>query len=824
MPDNSKSRLKVLSEQIDCETQQLGSHVLFDLTDQLREPLAEPTTFLSVSFEDLIGRAAKRRRPAALTIGFIVAVLPGLLGGSPATARSVAPQADYTPVARTVCKAQPSSDLIRKANIEPTLAIDEDCIDPYFNFDNFVISSTIQQTYDGVGGPMPFTEIKGHFRARDTLTNPLPSGVTDSPTLRQQDYVIRIPAKRFFRNRSMQIQHPVTPDSIVDNRLAFTNGALSVNHVNAGPTNSSAHWRHSAAATQIAEDIVRKMYGTSSKIYSYYWGCSGGGQMAQAAAEGQTGVWDGVIVVCPAVRGTPAHAFQWTGHFALAVTSEKRARLMELLAVGGGVNAQDGLSDAEKTLLYGGLNEEEKSVLNELVAAGYPLNALNTFLMLSPPVGTSEIFYLDPTYEDDFWSKPGYAGSNPPSYLSAAKMDGFATIRSVNRDATGAIASVQLDPATIPPVPAATATPIGTTGQRFYVYAADGRTRMVDPASRSEAYGSLSGTLDRNTGMLKLSGNNSPVLLDALVTDGKVRVTNRFLLAAYFYPRHTIVPGYFHYDQYRNADGTSKYPQRPFNVADLATMKSGAGVLSLGSIKTKVMLFQNLSDFLAFPSWVAGYANSIEQRLAKPKADRMLRVYYQERGGHTNGGIVGGVFNQALIDMMAWAEKGVPPKPSSQWTFEPPLTQVILSPDAAVRKGLQPVVNISINGSDHATVEVNQPVNLVARLEMPPATGKIVQYDLTYGTATDATVLVAPLPRVDVRRTVSFNAPGNYIIRLSANGQRQGLANPDNQTLAQNYKEVRVTVTAPPAEPGPDGVPHGEGWQGISGGAAPGSS
>ncbi|WP_188773306.1 hypothetical protein, partial [Novosphingobium endophyticum] len=63
--------------------------------------------------------------------------------------------------------------------------------------------------------------------------DPLPAGVADSPTLRQQDYVFRIPDKRFFRNRAMQIQHPVTANSIVDNRLAFTNGAMSVNHVNA---------------------------------------------------------------------------------------------------------------------------------------------------------------------------------------------------------------------------------------------------------------------------------------------------------------------------------------------------------------------------------------------------------------------------------------------------------------------------------------------------------------------------------------------------------------------------------------------------------------
>lgn len=755
-----------------------------------------------------------------IAIGLAGLTLGSVINAWPAAAAPGRPLTDSPPAASTVCKSEPPSDLIVRAGIEPKLIIDEHCADPYFNASNFVITSTTQQTYNGVGGPIPFTEVKGYFRARDVQTDPLPRGVFDSPTLRQQDYVFRIPDKRFFRNRSMQIQHPVTPNSFVDNRLAFTNGAMSVNHVNAGFDNSSAHWRHSAAATKLADDLVRKMYGTTGRIYSYYWGCSGGGQMAQAAAEGQTGVWAGVIVICPATRGNPAHAFQWQSHFLLAVPQAKRDRLMALRAVGHGVDASDGLSAAEKTLLYQGLNEEEKSVLNELLAAGYPLNELNLIMMLLDPiVGTGEIFYVDPTYEDDFWSKPGYAGSNPPSYLTAAKIDGSAPITAVNRDATGAVLSVQLDPAAIPPVPTASASPVGTTGERFYVYATDGPTRVVDPLQRSYAYGTLSGTINRQTGLLTLSGSNSPVLMQALAKGGKIRVTNRFMLASYFYPRHTIVPGYYQYDQYRNADGTSKYPQRPYSVADISTMKSGAGVLSLGDIKTRVMLFQNMSDFLAFPSWVAGYAKTIEQTLGKAKADQMLRVYYQERGGHTNEGIVGGVFNQALIDMMAWAEKGVAPKPSSRWSFDLPNTQVILPPDAALRKGLQPVVEVTVNGNDHARVAVDEPVRLVGKLQMPPTTGQIVQYNWTYGTATEATVLPKPLQRVDVARTVSFTAPGDYIIRLTVNGQRSGLVDPADQTLSQNFKEVRVIVDGPPGSTDPNGAPTKPSID-ISGGAA----
>lgn len=775
----------------------------------------------SEQFSDFAGMM-DRVSVASMILRLVKALVLGgsLTVASPREAYAAPADAGHS-TADNECKAEAASDMIRLAQIEPRLLVDGDCVDPYFNAKNFVITSITQETYTGVGGPIRYTEIKGHFRARDVSLDPLPAGVTDSPTLRQQDYVIRIPEKRFFRNRSMQIQHPVTENTIVDNRLAFANGAMTVNHVNARPGNSAAHWRHSAAATKIAQDMVRKIYGSTGRIYGYYWGCSGGGQMAQAATEGQTGVWDGVIVVCPATRGNPAHAFQWTSHLTLALSEAKRSRLISLRSVGSGVNALDGLTDAEKALLYSGLNEEEKGVLNEVLAAGYPLNEMNSFMMLTPITGTNEIFYLDPTYEDDFWSKPGYAGSNPPSYLLAAKMDGFATITAVNRDAKGAVISVQLDAAAIPPVPAVSASPIGTTGQRFYVYAPDGRTRLLDPSSHSEAYGALSGTIDRQTGLLKLSGPNSPVLLGRVTRGGKIRVNNRFLLAAYFYPRHTVVPGYYHYDQYRNADGSPRYPQRPLNVADITTLKQGAGVLSLGNIKTKVMLFQNLSDFLAFPSWVAGYANAIEQNLGKVKADRMLRVYYQERGGHTNAGIVEGVFNQAMIDMIAWAERGVAPKPSSRWSFELPLTQVILPSDPAARKGLQPVVNLMVNGSDHATVELNQSVSLDGQIGMPPATGRIVKYSWTYGNVTDANVLPKPLVSIDVNRTVSFTAPGNYIIRLTTSGQRDGLVDPANQTLAENYKEVRVIVNAPPVAPGQTSGPRGEGWEGISGGAAP---
>ena len=56
------------------------------------------------------------------------------------------------------------------------------------------------------------------------------------------------------------------------------------------------------------------------------------------------------------------------------------------------------------------------------------------------------------------------------------------------------------------------------------------------------------------------------------------------------------------------------------------------------------------------------------------------------------------------------------------------------------------------------------------------------------------TVVTKPQTLVEVERTMTFDKLGSYLIRLTVNGQRDGLLNPANQTLMQNFKEVRVVV------------------------------
>jgi len=138
-------------------------------------------------------------------------------------------------------------------------------------------------------------------------------------------------------------------------------------------------------------------------------------------------------------------------------------------------------------------------------------------------------------------------------------------------------------------------------------------------------------------------------------------------------------------------------------------------------------------------------------------------------------------------------EKGVAPPPSTSYTIRN--GQVISAATAAERHGLQPVMTLTANGAARATVGVNQPVSLASKIEMPPNTGQVVSYNWTVaGTADPATTVDRPLPQLDVNRTISFDKPGTYVVRLTVNGQRDGQAAPANQTLVQNFKEVRVVA------------------------------
>jgi hypothetical protein len=484
----------------------------------------------------------------------------------------------------------------------------------------------------------------------------------------------------------------------------------------------------------------------------------------------------------------PCPADSVTAGLPLAVPEPKRQAVAEAVAPGSGRE------------IYAGLTTEERAFLNELLNAGFARTALEDakFTVTTATQGAGAIQTFDTTYEDDFWSKPGYEGTNPPPYLAAAKVDGYATIAGINRDAQDVTSTISFDPATLPPLGS-----IGAAGLQFYVYAADGTTRITNGEARS-----LAGKLEGST--LTLTGTNDPTLLNALAKGGKIRINNRFLLAACFYPRHSIPDtGNPAYNQYKNTDGTPRYDQRPVQISYLANIRSSGGRRETGQLKVKTIVIEDLVDPASYPYVAAFYAGQVNKAMGPAQANKIFRLYYNENSGHGAFGVppgqkpdtttvsITGILNQALLDLAAWVERGVTPLPSSGYSLDA-MNQVVLPAKAGARHGLQPVVDLTANGGIRAEVAVNQSVSLMGRIEMPPGAGKVLQYEWYLGrndfAYEPATKLAEPQPLVTANRTISFPTPGEYTITLRTYGQREGAGDAMSTTLLQNLARVRVAV------------------------------
>ena len=79
--------------------------------------------------------------------------------------------------------------------------------------------------------------------------------------------------------------------------------------------------------------------------------------------------------------------------------------------------------------------------------------------------------------------------------------------------------------------------------------------------------------------------------------------------------------------------------------------------------------------------------------------------------------------------MSAWAEQGIAPPRSTR--YEVTDSQVSVPANAAARRGIQPVVDLTVRGpgDDRVDVAAGQSVTFRARIQVPPRTGQVVAID-----------------------------------------------------------------------------------------------
>ena len=618
------------------------------------------------------------------------------------------------------------------------------------------------------------------------------------------------PLKEQYQGRFLQPTHQLqTSENAAPANISFavasgaywvqTNMGGSENPTTAASTLSGKFdpsirgYRVNAAAAKHSRTIAAQMYG-AHRTYGYLHGGSGGAYQTITSAEYTIGVWDGFV---PYVLGSPNSI---PGNFTARIHALRVLRQRNKLPA-----IMDAIDPGGSGDMYAGLNEEEKGALQEVTRMGFPPRGWwNHATLTGGPLAlvADYVPLLDPTYVDDFWSKPGYLGSDPKSSVSAARI---VHATKITEKLTGPNRLVLAN------MPTSDLTGIDLVIKTGAAAKQRVSTPAINVAARAVTI-----------------ANGSVALYNNVQSGDEVALDNSQYLALQTFHRHNIpTPDMYGWNQFRRPDGTPVYPQRAVLVGPIGAA-NGTGAVNNGKFKGKMILMQSLMDIDAFPWQADWYRKKAEESQgAKYVADN-FRLWFTDHAQHTAP--VGaaadlrtvsyqGALQQALRDVSAWVERGVQPPASTSYNVVE--AQVEVPPKADVRKGIQPVVDLKVNGGVRAEVAAGQPVTFSATIEVPRNTGKIVAVEWNFegssakgGAAAESSptnpaaspVLREPAesgyapaelaemkPSVSVNATHTYLQPGTYFPVLRATSQREG----DPKTpfaRVQNLGRVRVVV------------------------------
>ena len=543
-------------------------------------------------------------------------------------------------------------------------------------------------------------------------------------------------------------------------------------------------YRANAAAAAYSRQVALQMYG-GQRPYGYAFGGSGGGFRTVGLAENTTGVWDGFV---PFVLGsTQAIPNMFTVRIrAMRILGDKLDQVVDAASPGGSGD------------IYAGLTPIQVDALREATRLGFPPQSwymwrtmgIHGLAALYPGIAAT-----DPTYFTDFWTKPGYLGHDHPEQFAGARLQFDSAVALPLTAADAARARINLNASSEHArggVDEAFKIPEGAAGQRIAAFRLTGAPPQVtftggDLVVKSGAAAGKRLPLARYIGDIVVLGTADPDLARLIQPDDRVAVDNAQFLALETYHRHQVPPldqGFAVWDQFRKADGTPLYPQRPMLLGPMFIPTVGRK--ETGEINGKMILLESLWDREAMPWQADWYRKRVEKHLGATSNDN-FRVWYTDHavhgdvdpkdGGEDPSRVVSylPVLQQALRDVAAWAERGTPPPASTAYRIVD--GQVVVPPVTAQRKGVQPVVTLTVGGRQRAQIRAGQTATFVGTIEVPPGAGRVVaaawDFDGSGAFAENSPVPVGARS-VRVRITHRFDKPGTYFPALKGTSQRSG--------------------------------------------------
>lgn len=530
-----------------------------------------------------------------------------------------------------------------------------------------------------------------------------------------------------------------------------------------------AAYRVNAAAAKFSRQLARDIYG-EHRCYGYLFGGSGGSYQVMGSAENTIGVWDGFV---PFVVGTPnSIPSMFTVRMHALRVLRRRNKLAQIY---------DAISPGGSGDPYAGLNEEESAALRETSRLGLPLKGLWNHQELGS--GYFEkiagiVPRLDPSYLEDFWTKPGYLGAERDDSIHAERYTFETEVSHVVADGI----ATRIELRDIPERDIRDAHLVLLSGK-----AAGMSLPLVE--------------IDGRTAGFSISADPEVV---ALVQPGdRGRIDNSWALALQTYQRHQVPDASLYgWNQYRTDTGEPLYPQREFLVGEVGAAAT-AGGLPEGRIHGKVLVLQCLLDIDAFPWQADWYRNAVRAALGERYSEQFA-LWFIEHGQHDNPAsqvahahIINytGVLQQALRDLAQWVETGMRPAETKYQVVD---AQVALPASAEERGGIQPVVDLKVNGGARAEIAAGEELTFSATIEVPPGAGKIVAMDWDFegvGDYPQPLEVAAPQAKLKLSATHRFSTPGTYFPVLRAVSQRLGAAHTPFGRI-HNLGRVRVVVGA----------------------------
>lgn len=527
-----------------------------------------------------------------------------------------------------------------------------------------------------------------------------------------------------------------------------------------------AAYRVNAAAAKYSRLVAARLYGPH-RTYGYLFGGSGGSYQTIGAAENTRGVWDGFV---PFVMATPnAIPSMFTIRMHALRVLRQRDRfpgIMDAINPGGSGDP------------YAELNDEEAAALREATRMGYPPRGwwnhatLNSgyFAQVAPLMPM-----LDPAYVDDFWSQPGYLGSDPRAALAQERFTFETVVESTIDGFPRQLVLAQVPARDI----------------------ADAHLVMLDGASAGSSIPIA--TVDgRRIGFAYAADQAAA---NGIRVGDRVRIDNAWALALQTYHRHQVpTPDLYGWNQFRGSDGTPVYPQREVMIGPIGAAGT-AGSIPDGGIDGRMLVVECLMDIDAL-AWQADWYRGKVRAALGAASDEQFALYYIDHAQHDNPQTAAarahtvsfsGALQQALRDVSAWVEQGRRP---SSTRYEIVDSQVVVPAGAVERGGIQPVVALTANGAVRADVAVGEAVEFRAMVEVPPDAGVVVAAEWDFegvGNFPQAAPLDERAPCVSLTATHQYARPGTYFAVLRVASHRDGDA-ASTYARVQNLARVRVVV------------------------------